>query len=135
MNRDPSSWARLGKALQQARLSQRLSQDQLAERADVSASSVQNAEAGKVPKGRMPYTVPAIATALGWPTGAIDAVLEGAEPPGGWEDIPVQPLIDAERLETTLAGAMVRAIEGASSAEIKKAVRIALDELRRQGLV
>ncbi|NUQ95324.1 MAG: transcriptional regulator [Streptomyces sp.] len=135
MNRDPEAWATLGRALTRARQAQGLTQDELAKHAGVSTASVQSAEAGKVPKARMPYTVPAIATALGWSPGSVEAVLAGAEPPGGWKDVPVQALIDAERLETILAGAMVRATDNVTPAEIKKATKIALDEMRRQGWV
>ena len=135
MNRDAQAWTRLGKALQQARLAQGLDQKELAGRAGVSLSSVQNAEAGAVPKTRMPYTVPAIASALGWSTGTVESVLDGAEPPGGWQQVSVQPLVDAERMEGILTTAWVRATDDVTSAEIKNAVKIALDEMRRQGLL
>lgn len=133
MNRDPEAWSRLGRALVRARQGQGLTQDELAARAGVSTASVQSAEAGKIPKARMPYTIPAIAKALGWPPSAVEAILGGAEPPGGWKDTQIQSLIDAERLETILAGAMVRASDNVTPAEIKRATRIALDEMRRQG--
>lgn len=135
MNRDPKAWARLGQALAHARQAQSLSQDEVAERASVSTASVQSAEAGKVPKSRMPYTVPAIAAALGWPDGAVDAVLNGEEPPGGWKDVSVQFVIDEEQFEAILTNAMVRATDNVTSAEIRAATKIALDELRRQGLL
>lgn len=135
MNRDPQAWAQLGAALARARQAQGLTQEEVAERAGCSTASVQSAEAGKVPKARMPYTVTQVATALGWPAGSVEAVLDGASPPGGWKDVPVQKLLDAEQVETIFAGAMVRATENATPAEIKKAARLALDELRRQGLV
>lgn len=135
MNRDPQAWARLGAALARARQAKGLTQEEVAERADCSIASVQSAESGRVPKARMPYTVTQVATALGWPAGTVEAVLDGADPPGGWKDVPVQALLDAEQVETIFAGAMVRATTSTTPAEIKKAVRIALDEMRRQGLV
>ena len=132
MNRDPAAWARLGHLLKQARRAAALTQDQLAELAGVSTASVQAAEAGTVPKLRMPTTLGPIATALGWPVGSVEAVLEGATPPG-WRDVPVQRLLDEEVLTGILTTAMVRAMESTPSAEIRAATRIALDELRRHG--
>jgi hypothetical protein len=135
MNRDPKMWARLGQALKQRRLARGLSQGQVAEMADVSMASVQTAEAGKPPRSRMPYTIGPIARVLGWPPGAVDAVLGGAEPPGGWRDVPVQPQVDASRIEAIITNAMVRATEHATTAEIRAATRIAVEEMRRQGLI
>jgi hypothetical protein len=104
--------------------------------AGTSGRAVQDAEAGTVPKARMPYTLGRIASALGWPEGAVDAVLEGAAPPGeGWRDAPAALPVDEERLEGIITNAMVRATEHATAAEIRAATKIALDELRRQGLL
>ncbi|MEV5261791.1 helix-turn-helix domain-containing protein [Streptomyces anulatus] len=137
MNRDPQSWARLGHALRSAREARGCTQAELGELAGVSGRSVQDAEAGTVPKSRMPYTLGRIAAALGWPEGAVDAVLDGAAPPGeGWRDVPAdQGQIDAERLAGIMTNAMVRATEHATAAEIRAATKIALDELRKQGLI
>lgn len=138
MNRDPQAWARLGHLLKQARLARGLKQSELADRASVSTASVQAAEAGTAPKTRMPTTIGPIATALGWPAGSIDAVLEGGEPLAvevvdGWQDVPVQQQIDAELMEGVITSAIVRATDSVTSAEIRAATKIALDELRRQG--
>ncbi|MFE3004201.1 MULTISPECIES: helix-turn-helix transcriptional regulator [unclassified Streptomyces] len=137
MNRDPQSWARLGQALRTAREARSLTQAELGELAGVSSRSVQEAEGGTVPKKRMPYTIARIAAALGWPEGAIDAVLDGAAPPGeGWRDVPAdQGHIDAEHLAGIMANAMVRATEHATAAEIRAATQIAVDEMRKQGLI
>ncbi|MEU7010407.1 helix-turn-helix transcriptional regulator [Streptomyces sp. NPDC046332] len=135
MNRDPKMWARLGKAFAHARQAQGLSQAELAEAAGVSIGSVQSAEAGSVPKARMPYTVPVIAKALGWPPGAVEVVLDGGEVPGGWVDTSVQKQVDDERFGEILTNSMVRHVDGATSAEIKAATRAALDALRREGLI
>ncbi|MER7813865.1 helix-turn-helix transcriptional regulator [Streptomyces sp. NPDC096153] len=135
MNRDPQAWARLGKALYQSRQAQGLTQEHVAEQAGVSVASVQNAEAGKVPKSRMPQTIPAIARALGFAAGAADQILAGEDPDAGWRDVSVQPAIDAEQMESIITNAMVRATESVTAAEIKKATKIALDELRRHGLL
>lgn len=135
MNRDPDAWARLGQAIASARRAQGLSQGDLADRANVSIGSVQSAEGGTVPKARMPYTVPAIAKAVGWPHGSVEAVLDGAEPPTGWADVSAQQHVDADAIEAGMTNAMVRASDGATAAEIKAAVKAGMDELRRQGLI
>lgn len=137
MNRDPHAWARLGHALRTTREQLRLSQDQLAERAGVSTASVQSLEGGNVPKSRMPLTLAPVAQALGWASGDAAAVLEGGEPPRSeWRDAPVsQAYLDEERVAGIMTNAMVRATEHATAAEIRAATRIALDELRRQGLL
>ncbi|MGW0033642.1 helix-turn-helix domain-containing protein [Streptomyces sp. NPDC003314] len=135
MNRDPEAWARLGQALANTRQARGLRQEDVAELAGVSLKSVQSAEAGVVPKARMPYTVPAIARALGWPDGTVDTVLDGGAPPGGWGDVSVQKQVDAERLEADLTHAYVRASDSATGAEIKAATKAALDVLRQHGLI
>ncbi|MEU7032750.1 helix-turn-helix transcriptional regulator [Streptomyces sp. NPDC046237] len=70
-------WERLGRALRTARQYSSRSQEEVAQAAGVSLGSVQAAEAGKPPKTRMPYTVPAIARALDWPAGAVEGILNG----------------------------------------------------------
>lgn len=133
MNRDPQAWARLGRALRDARERQGSTQAEVAARADVSTKSVQEAEAGKVPRARMPYTIAPVAQALGWPGGAVEAVLEGADPPGGWRDKPVQ--IDSEAVAAIIGQALIRATDNITTAEIRHATQIAVDELRRRGLI
>lgn len=133
INRDPDTWARLGRALRESRERQGLTQDELAKKAGVSTKSVQDAEAGKVPKARMPYTLAAVAQALGWPAGAVDSVLAGGEPPGGWQDVRAD--IEDEQVQSILTNAMVRATNNATAVEIRKAVEIAMDDLRRHGFL
>jgi len=136
MNRDPQSWARLGRALRTAREHRGLTQQELGELAGTSARSVQEAEGGAVPKSRMPYTIGRIASALSWPEGSVDAVLDGSPPPGdGWQDVPVQAQVDAEVASGIIVNAMVRATSQPPSDEIKEATRLALDEFRRLGLI
>ncbi|MBU5946747.1 helix-turn-helix transcriptional regulator [Streptomyces sp. PAM3C] len=133
MTRDPQAWARLGRGLRESRERQGLTQDELAARAGVSTKSVQEAEAGKVPKARMPYTLAPIAAAVGWPAGAVEGVLAGAELPDGWQG--VRPELGDDQLEAIVVNALVRATDNATGAEIRKAAKIAVDELRRHGLL
>lgn len=131
MNLDPTAWARLGRALRAARGRRGLTQQELAELANVSARSVADAEAGTVPKARMPYTIGRIAAALDWPAGTIESVLDGQ----GWSDTSAQAYVDEQVFAGIVTTAVVRAIDGATSVEIREATRIALDELRRKGLL
>lgn len=133
MNRNAEAWARFGRALREARLREGLTQEQLAGEAGVSTKSVQDAEGGKVPKARMPYTLTAIAKTLGWPVGSVDAVLGGAPPPGGWQDVSVP--VDEETVVGILTSAIVRATDNVTAAEIRNATQLAIDELRRRGII
>lgn len=135
MNRDPEGWSRLGQAIATARRTQGLRQEDLAERAGVSLGSVQNAEGGAVPKARMPQTLHPIAKALGWPDDAIDNILAGGAPPGGWADVSAQEHVDVERLEVEMTHAMVRATDGVTTADIKRATKAAMDVLRQHGMI
>ena len=134
MNRDPAAWARLGNALRAAREHRGLTQAELGEQAGVSSRSVQDAEAGTVPKARMPYTVGRIASALEWPPGSIEDVLGGGVVPGGWAETSVQKQVDEERLGQILTSSMVHNI-AATTEEIANATAAALDALRREGLI
>ncbi|MFU0241703.1 helix-turn-helix domain-containing protein [Streptomyces scabiei] len=133
LNKDPEVWRRLGRALREARERRGWSQEELATKAGVSKGAVQGAEAGRVPKTRMPQTLSPIARALGWPAGSIEMVLGGGEPPGGWHDVRVE--IADEEVSSIMANAMVRSIDGATGAEIRQATELALAELRRRGFL
>lgn len=136
MTRDPHDWARLGQAIKAARLARGFSQEKLAGIAKVSLSSVQNAESG-IPRSRMPQTMGPVAAALGWPQGAIEAILAGGEPPAtNWEDRPVSARqLSAEDVESIVTSAMVRSTTSTTAAEIRAAARAAVDEFRRRGVL
>ncbi|WP_364701748.1 helix-turn-helix domain-containing protein [Streptomyces ossamyceticus] len=131
LNKDPEVWRRLGRALREARERRGWSQEELATAAGVSKGAVQGAEAGRVPKTRMPQTLAPIARALGWPAGSVELVLGGGEPPGGWHDVRVE--IADEDVAAVMTNAMVRSIDGATGAEIRQAARLAVEEMRRRG--
>ena len=132
--RDPAAWSRLGELIRDARSRRGLTQDELAARAAVSSRSVQDAEAGRVPRGRMPYTLAPIARALEWPPGTIEKVLDGGLPPG-WSDVPVQRLVDARTISNAISNGMLRGTDNVTAAEIRRATEIALDELRDAGVI
>ena len=136
MTRDPEAWARLGQALRAARTHRGLTQQDVGTAAGVSARTVQDVEGGAVPKARMPQSIGKIAAALGWPEGSVDEVLDGIAPADtGWKDIPVRQHLTGDAVEGILTSAMVRAMSDTPAAEIRAATKIALDELRRQGLI
>jgi transcriptional regulator with XRE-family HTH domain len=135
MIRDPEGWARLGQAFATARKTQGLTQEELARQSGVSLGSVQNAEAGQVPKARMPQSLYPIAKALGWPDGFIDDILRGGAPPGGWSDVSVQKQVSEQQLKVELSHAIVRAAGTATGTEIEAATKAALDVLRQHGLI
>lgn len=98
MNWSADDWARLGRALRADRHHLGLSQQELGEQAGTSGRSVQEAEAGKVPKARMPYTVPAIARTLGWPAGKVEEILNGTAALDTLVRSRAEALVLAERL-------------------------------------
>lgn len=121
--------------MRQARAHSGMSQDDLALAAGVSRKSVQDAERGKVPKARLPYTLPRIAAALGWPEGSIESILEGEGPPGEWRDVPTQGVVDAQLLGEVISQSLLRATEHTTAAEIRRATHLALNALREHGVI
>ncbi|MEH6373649.1 helix-turn-helix transcriptional regulator [Streptomyces sp. KLMMK] len=105
MNESNERWQRLGTALRQERERQGLSQQQLADRANVSVGSVKNAEKGVAPKGRRPYTLTNIADALKWAPSCIDDILSGGPAPApATPVVEVQPSLD--RVSQAMYGAL-----------------------------
>lgn len=135
MNRDPQAWARLARAIREARGHHGWTQAELADRAAVSLAAVGAAEKATVPERRMPPTLAKLGRALGWPPGTVEAVLDGGEPPGGWVDASSQGQVDARIFESAMRNAMVTAADGVTASEIRAAVNIAMDELRRHGVI
>lgn len=131
---DPQAWARLASALRAAREARQWTQAELADRAKVSARAVQDAERGRPPRLRMPYTLTPIARELGWPAGTVDTILAGGAAPG-WENAATRSGVDRRVLEAVITSAITRAVDNATSIEIRRAVALALEELARAGLV
>lgn len=77
VTRDPKAWAKLGKRLREDREAEGYSRKALAEKAGVSEKSIQIAEEGRVPRGRMPQSLARIERALGWLPGSHLNILAG----------------------------------------------------------
>lgn len=86
MNHDPTSWARLGRAIRSDRERQSLGRKELAELVierggKVTARSIASLEYGTVPKkGVKPPSLEPTVAALGWRRGWADRILGGEEP-------------------------------------------------------
>lgn len=70
-------WTRLGDAIRRRRVSLRMTQEQLAEAANVSVNTIRNLEQGK--RARQ-LTLPPINAALGWVEDSYILVLDGGVP-------------------------------------------------------
>lgn len=105
-----TDWARLAKAIQQARESRRMpgglrmTQTQLAEAAGVSEGTIQNLENPDRTYTRRPPTLAAVERVL-WKPGSVDAVLAGGDP------VPLPDDDSAERDDASAAGPAVRRTE------------------------
>jgi len=80
VTQDPKVWSRLGRAFRRSREFNGYSRRTLAGMANVSEKSIQVAEEGRVPKGRMPQSLERIAEALTWPEGSVQMILSGISP-------------------------------------------------------
>ncbi|MFJ5644112.1 helix-turn-helix domain-containing protein [Streptomyces sp. NPDC093223] len=80
---DPAAWEYLGHEIRKAREKRGMSRRALSEAADVSVTSIQNAEDGRAPVGRWPQSLNRITDALGMgSTAALDMVLaDPSKPP------------------------------------------------------
>lgn len=71
------AWANLGVRIRMRRTARGLTQDDLADAAEVSVNTIGNLESGK--RGRL-LTLPKIARALGWTEDSCIFILDGKEP-------------------------------------------------------
>ncbi|WP_405769357.1 helix-turn-helix domain-containing protein [Actinacidiphila glaucinigra] len=134
MNSDPAAWARLGQIIRDARASRGWTQEELAGRAGVSSRSIQETEYGRAPLRRMPPTLGRISKALEWPSGTIEAVLDGGVPPG-WAEPEERPLASAEQVSAIILRAALQSTDNVTAAEMRKLTALVVDELRQLGLV
>lgn len=77
-----SHWERLAEAIARARDGRGWNQEELARRAGVSRSTIQNLEgSGSRQYKKLPTAAIAVEQALGWPPGSAKSILAGGDPP------------------------------------------------------
>lgn len=75
-----NDWDRLARAIRERRRVLDLTQQQLADSARVTRTTVKNLEGARKPTSRLPSSMSAIEQALGWATASGEAILSGGEP-------------------------------------------------------
>jgi transcriptional regulator with XRE-family HTH domain len=75
-----NDWDRLARAIRERRRVLDLTQQQLADAARVTRTTVKNLEGARKPTSRLPSSMGALEQALGWAVGSGEAVLAGGEP-------------------------------------------------------
>lgn len=75
-----NDWDRLAGAIRERRLELGLSQQQLADAAGVTRSTIKNLEGARQPTSRPPSSIASVVQALGWEPGSGQVILNGGEP-------------------------------------------------------
>lgn len=149
--RDPEAWARLGKRIREYREKAGYSRRALAEKAGVSEKSIQVAEEGRVPRGRMPQSLNRIEVALEWLPGTWISILNGSssivtverqevdvqlEPEGAYTTpvVPTTPAapsapLNARDVELTQSGHLAQDIFMRQARRYRKLREMTLDDL------
>ncbi|MFH8410678.1 helix-turn-helix domain-containing protein [Streptomyces sp. NPDC018019] len=134
MERD---WRRLADAIKRARESAGMTQVDLAERAGMSESSVQNLESG-LPRTRIPRTLAKVEEALGWAAGSGVDLLDGAPGPvsiskeaGGF----YIAKLSEDELYDAISMSAIAVTDNLTAREIREVSRRVVEELKRRGLV
>lgn len=112
---DTGDWDAVGKAVGTRLAETRMTQMEVASRAQVSLTTLRELQHNLNPRRRRPQTLAAISEALGWPSGYLEEVLRGHAP---------QPHAD----ETS--DPILRAIDGLEQ-EVR-ALRTRVEEIERQ---
>lgn len=75
-----NDWDRLAGAIRERRLALGMTQQQLADAAGVTRSTIKNLEGARQPTKRPPSSIAAVEQALGWAPGSVRTVLDGGAP-------------------------------------------------------
>lgn len=133
--RDPEAWARLGRTIREHREEAGYSRRALAAKAGVSEKSIQVAEEGRVPRGRMPQSLGRIGEALGWMPGAYISILRN----DAWArvqlrevDVQYETEDEAERRAEEAASNERASLAAIRDAELTQAGHVAQDTFIRQ---
>ncbi|MFD7661036.1 multiprotein-bridging factor 1 family protein [Streptomyces sp. NPDC059788] len=132
MERD---WRRLADAIKRARESAGMTQVDLAKRADMSESSVQNLESG-LPRTRIPRTLAKVEEALGWAAGSGVEILDGAAGPVSIskeaEGFHIAKLSEDE-LQDAVTMSAIAVTDNLTAREIRELSQRIVAELKRRG--
>lgn len=130
-------WSALGKALQQARLEQGLTQDALAKKAGVARQSLISLERGEA-RTRMPASLPKVEKALGWPAGRAVAALQGrvhsVTVVRELKKVAKEVQLDAE-ISRSVEHAVIATSETMTAAQIKELAQKVVEDLRSRGVI
>ncbi|SHL74443.1 helix-turn-helix domain-containing protein [Streptomyces yunnanensis] len=122
-------WKALATELRQARHEQMLTMNDLAVRSDVTRSTLHSLEQG-TERSRIPSSLSKVEQGLGWPTGRAMEILTGKPTPatGGGS-------VSAEEIERSVSYAAIAVMDDMTSAQIKELARLAVEDLRRRGVI
>ncbi len=128
MERD---WARFGRAVKAARLAREMTQDDLARAVNVGLSTIQTLERGAREYAKVTATHNAVAKAVGWAEGSVEAVLSGGEPTvvasTGGPALPASPVSPAGEVDDLLDDLTERVRQALLGGKVEDATAIELD--------
>lgn len=90
----PEDWDAVALAIQDRLAQTRMTQMDVASRAQVSITTVRELQHNLSPRRRRPQTLAAVSEALGWPGGYLDQVLRGERPEPHTDEV-TDPVLDA----------------------------------------
>jgi transcriptional regulator with XRE-family HTH domain len=90
----PEDWDAVALAIQDRLAQTRMTQMDVASRAQVSITTLRELQHNLSPRRRRPQTLAAVSEALGWPGGYLDQVLRGERPEPHADEV-TDPVLDA----------------------------------------
>lgn len=138
-----NDWDRLAGAIRERRAALGMTQQQLADAAGVTRTTIKNLEGARQPTKRPPASLPAVENALGWTLGSARTILAGGEPtpiagdntapvPGGEHELEIDPEVGAVVRNTVFE--VVGVLEpGMPLSRVREIEAIALEAVRRRG--
>lgn len=98
----PEDWDAVARAIQDRLAQTRMTQMDVASRAQVSLTTLRELQHNLSPRRRRPQTLAAVSEALGWPSDYLDQVLRGRRPEPHTDEV-TDPVLDAlNGMETEL---------------------------------
>ncbi|MGD9525194.1 helix-turn-helix domain-containing protein [Pseudonocardia sp.] len=90
----PEDWDAVARAIQDRLAQTRMTQMDVASRAQVSITTLRELQHNLSPRRRRPQTLAAVSEALGWPSGYLDQVLRGEQVEPHPDEV-TDPVLDA----------------------------------------